>query len=119
MRRIKSAGEYISDITRFAEKLKSKFADFKAAMKSEGEETRQAYALLRKASKGELVDESGRKRPLSEEEIKTIKEQTVDVLRVLGFTSLAILPGGTLALILLKAFKQEDKILPSSFKKKD
>ena len=48
-----------------------------------------------------------------------IKEQTVDVLRVLGFASLAILPGGTLVLILLKAFRQEDRIIPSSFKKKE
>ena len=109
----------MSDITRFAEKLKSRIADFKAAMKSEGEETREAYALLRKASKGELLDEFGQKRPLSEEEIRMIKEQTVDVLRVLGFASLAILPGGTLVLILLKAFRQEDRIIPSSFKKKE
>ena len=50
MKRIKSAGDYVSDITRFAEKLKSRIADFKAAMKSEGEETREAYALLRKES---------------------------------------------------------------------
>lgn len=119
MKRIKSAGDYVSDITRFAEKLKSRIADFKAAMKSEGEETREAYALLRKASKGELLDEVGQKRPLSEEEIRMIKEQTVDVLRVLGFASLAILPGGTLVLILLKAFRQEDRIIPSSFKKKE
>lgn len=118
MKRVKSAGEYISEITRFAEKLKSRFSEFRAAMKNEGDETRNAYALLRKASKGELVDELGNKRQLSEEEVKMIKEQTVDVLRMLGFASLAILPGGTLVIILLKAFKQHDKIIPSSFKKK-
>lgn len=119
MRRIKAAGDYMADVSRFTEKLRSKFKDFASALKSEGKETRDAYELLNKAAKGQLKDENGNKRSLTEEEIKTIKEQTVDVLRVLGLTSLSILPGGTLVFILLKVFKQEDRIYPSSFKNKD
>jgi hypothetical protein len=119
MRRIKPAGDYMADISRFSEKLRSKFKDFVASLKSEGKETRAAYELLNKAAKGQLKDESGNKRSLTEEEIKMIKEQTVDVLRVLGLTSLSILPGGTLVFILIKVFKQEDRVYPSSFKNRD
>jgi len=118
MRHIKPATEYMSDLTRFADKLKSKYSDFVEALKSEGRETRIVYDLLNKAAKGQLLDESGNKRSLTEEEVKLIKDQTVDILRVLGLTSISLLPGGTLVFILLKVFKQEDSLLPSSFKKK-
>jgi hypothetical protein len=106
------------DISKFVEKMKSKYDDFAIALKSEGKETRAVYELLNKAAKGQLVDKAGKKRSLSEEEIETIKVRSVDILRLLGLTSIALLPGGTLVFVLLKAFKQEDKILPSSFKKK-
>ena len=52
---------------------------------------------------------------ITSDEKKIIKQQAVDVFKVLGLTSLSILPGGTLIFILLRVFKQEDKILPSSF----
>ncbi len=108
----------MSDITKFVNKMKSKYNDFITALKSEGKETRVVYELLNKAAKGQLVDENGNKRNLTEEEVKMIKEQSVDILRVLGLTSISLLPGGTLVFILIKVFKQEDKIYPSSFKKK-
>lgn len=118
MRHIKSIKEYMNDITKFVDKMKSKFNEFKTALKSEGKETRIVYDLLNKAAKGQLFDENGNRRSLTENEVKMIKEQSVDILKVLGLTSISILPGGTLVFILLKVFKQEDKILPSSFKKK-
>jgi hypothetical protein len=118
MRYVKSVKEYMSDITKFVNKMKSKYNDFITALKSEGKETRVVYELLNKAAKGQLVDENGNKRNLTEEEVKMIKEQSVDILRVLGLTSISLLPGGTLVFILIKVFKQEDKIYPSSFKKK-
>jgi hypothetical protein len=118
MRYIKSVKEYMSDINKVVDKVKSKYADFIAALKSEGKETRIVYDLLNKAAKGQLTDENGDKRNLTESEIKLIKEQSVDILKVLGLTSISLLPGGTLVFILLKVFKQEDRILPSSFKKK-
>ncbi len=108
----------MSDITKFVNKMKSRYNDFITALKSEGKETRVVYELLNKAAKGQLVDENGNKRNLTEEEVKMIKEQSVDILRVLGLTSISLLPGGTLVFILIKVFKQEDKIYPSSFKKK-
>ena len=108
----------MNDITKFVDKMKSKFNDFTNALKNEGKETRLVYDLLNKAAKGQLFDENGNKRSLTESEIKMIKEQSVDILKVLGLTSISILPGGTLVFILLKVFKQDNKILPSSFKKK-
>jgi len=36
---------------------------------------------------------------------------------MVGLTSLTILPGGALVFILLKVFKLNDHILPSSFKR--
>lgn len=118
MRYIKPVKEYMSDINKFVDKMKSKYTDFIAALKSEGKETRAVYDLLNKAAKGQLVDEDGIKRSLTEEEIKLVKDQSVDILKVLGLTSISLLPGGTLVFVLLKVFKQEDRILPSSFKKK-
>ena len=118
MRYIKSVKEYMSDINKFVDKMKSKYTDFIAALKSEGKETRVVYDLLNKAAKGQLLDENGIKRSLTEEEIKLVKDQSVDILKVLGLTSISLLPGGTLVFVLLKVFKQEDRILPSSFKKR-
>ena len=118
MRYIKFVKEYMSDINKFVDKMKSKYTDFIAALKSEGKETRVVYDLLNKAAKGQLLDEDGIKRSLTEEEIKLVKDQSVDILKVLGLTSISLLPGGTLVFVLLKVFKQEDRILPSSFKKK-
>ena len=118
MRYIKSVKEYMSDINKFVDKMKSKYTDFIAALKSEGKETRVVYDLLNKAAKGQLLDEDGIKRSLTEEEIKLVKDQSVDILKVLGLTSISLLPGGTLVFVLLKVFKQEDRILPSSFKKR-
>jgi hypothetical protein len=117
MRRIKSMDEYFSDLSKFTDKMKSKIKDFLSALKNEGAETKEIYLLLNKAAKGQLVDENGNKRSLTDDEVKKIKSQSVDILKVLGLTSLSILPGGTLAFILIKALKQEDKIYPSSFKK--
>ena len=118
MKYIKSVKEYMSDINKVVDKVKSKYNDFITALKSEGKETRIVYDLLNKAAKGQLTDEDGNKRNLTESEIKLIKDQSVDILKVLGLTSISLLPGGTLVFVLLKVFKQEDRILPSSFKKK-
>lgn len=118
MNHIKSIKEHMLDISKFVEKMKSKYDEFAIALKSQGREARIAYDLIGKAAKGQLVGEDGKKRSLNEEEIKLIKEQSADALRLLGLTSIALLPGGTLVFVLLKAFKQEDMITPSSFKKK-
>ncbi len=115
MRYLKGRKSFMSDINKFVDKLKNNFNDFLKRIQTEGRETREAFDLVLRESRGELLDENGNKRRLTIEEKKTIKQQAVDVFKVLGLTSLSILPGGTLIFILLRVFKQEDKILPSSF----
>lgn len=115
MRYLKGRKIFMNDINKFVDKLKNNFNDFLKKVQTEGRETREAFDLVLKESRGELLDEDGNKRRLTIEERKIIKHQAVDVFKVLGLTSLSILPGGTLIFILLRVFKQEDKILPSSF----
>lgn len=115
MRYLKGRKSFMSDINKFVDKLKNNFNDFLKKIQTEGRETREAFDLVLKESRGELLDEDGNKRRLTSDEKKIIKQQAVDVFKVLGLTSLSILPGGTLIFILLRVFKQEDKILPSSF----
>ena len=115
MRYLKGRKIFMNDINKFVDKLKNNFNDFLKKIHTEGRETREAFDLVLKESRGELLDEDGNKRRLTSDEKKIIKQQAVDVFKVLGLTSLSILPGGTLIFILLRVFKQEDKILPSSF----
>jgi hypothetical protein len=115
MRYLKGRKSFMSDINKFVDKLKNNFNDFLKKIQTEGRETKEAFDLVLKESRGELLDEDGNKRRLTSDEKKIIKQQAVDVFKVLGLTSLSILPGGTLIFILLRVFKQEDKILPSSF----
>jgi hypothetical protein len=115
MRYLKGRKSFMSDINKFVDKLKNNFNDFLKKIQTEGRETREAFDLVLKESRGQLLDDDGNKRRLTSDEKKIIKQQAVDVFKVLGLTSLSILPGGTLIFILLRVFKQEDKILPSSF----
>jgi hypothetical protein len=115
MRYLKGRKSFMNDINKFVDKLKNNFNDFLKKVQTEGRETKEAFDLVLKESRGELLDEDGNKRRLTSDEKKIIKQQAVDVFKVLGLTSLSILPGGTLIFILLRVFKQEDKILPSSF----
>ena len=115
MRYLKGRKIFMNDINKFVDKLKNNFNDFLKKVQTEGRETKEAFDLVLKESRGELLDEDGNKRRLTSDEKKIIKQQAVDVFKVLGLTSLSILPGGTLIFILLRVFKQEDKILPSSF----
>jgi hypothetical protein len=115
MRYLKGRKSFMSDINKFVERLKNNFNDFISKIQEEGRETKEVFDLVLKESRGELLDENGNRRRLTNQEKKLIKQQAGDVFKVLGLTSLTILPGGTLVFILLKVFKQEDKILPSSF----
>jgi len=115
MRYLKGRKSFMSDINKFVERLKNNFNDFISKIQEEGRETKEVFDLVLKESRGELLDENGNRRRLTNQEKKLIKQQAGDVFKVLGITSLTILPGGTLVFILLKVFKQEDKILPSSF----
>jgi hypothetical protein len=89
------------------DELKSKFNKFIAALKQEGKETKVAFTLLAQAAQG--------KRNLSDAEKKQIGDQMKDVLKTIGLTAIAVLPGGSIAVILIKLLKAERYVLPSSF----
>jgi hypothetical protein len=115
MRHLKRGKDFMNDVNLFVNKLKSRFDEFMDKLQKEGRETKEVFDLVLKESRGELLDENGNKRKLTNDEKNQVKEQAGDIFKVIGLTSLSILPGGTLVFILLKVFKQEDKILPSSF----
>ena len=119
MPRIKTLREYIEGTNSAMSGIKKRFGEFVSAVKNEREETKDAFDLLLKASRGQLKDALGQKRRLSEKEIETIRHQALDVLKIIGITSLSILPGGTIVFILLKLFKLNNHILPSSFKNRN
>jgi hypothetical protein len=89
------------------DELKSKFKKFITALKQEGKETKVAFTLLAQAAQG--------KKNLSDAEKKQIGDQMKDVLKTIGLTAIAVLPGGSIAAILIKLLKAERYILPSSF----
>lgn len=105
----------MSDINKFVSKIKSRFDDFIKKLQTEGKETKEAFDLVLKESRGELLDENGNKRDLTAKEKELVKEQAKDLFKVLGLTSITLLPGGTLVFILIRVFKQEENLLPSSF----
>lgn len=115
MKYVKSGKEYMSDINKFVSKIKSRFEDFMKKLQTEGKETKEAFDLVLRESRGELLDENGNKRDLTSEEKELVKEQAKDLFKVLGLTSITLLPGGTLVFILIRVFKQEENLLPSSF----
>jgi len=95
----------------YVNKLKINFNFFIKAIKHENIETQKAFNTLIQASQGKIK--------LTPEDKNMIGEQMKNVLKTLGYTSLFILPGGTIVLILLKILKLNKFILPSSFLKEE
>lgn len=91
----------------FIDSVKSKFGNFIKAVKQENKETKQAVSLLIKAAKGDIE--------LSDNDKEYIGNQLKDVLKLVGLTAIATLPGGFIAGALIKLFKAEFLVTPSSF----
>ena len=89
------------------EDIKSKFNKFVKAIKQESQETKEAFKLLILAATG--------KKTLTDAEQKQIGDQLKDVLKTIGLTAIAVMPGGFIAAILIKVLKAEKYITPSSF----
>jgi len=85
---------------------KDKLKKFIVAVKQESQETRAAVGLVIKAAKGEIT--------LTDEQKKQIGEQIKDILKLVGLTAIAALPGGFIVGALIKLFKAEHLITPSS-----
>jgi len=87
--------------------MKSKIKDFIAAIKQESKETKDAFKLILQSAKGDIT--------LTDEQKEQIGNQLKDVLKTIGLTAIAVLPGGVIVATLLKIFKQTHLITPSSF----
>jgi len=91
----------------FVDNMKTKIKDFISAIKQEGQETKDAFKLILQAAKGEIE--------LSDEQKEQIGNQLKDVLKTIGLTAIAVLPGGVIVAALLKIFKQSHLVTPSAF----
>jgi hypothetical protein len=87
--------------------MKTKIKDFISAIKQEGQETKEAFKLILQAAKGEIE--------LTNEQKEQIGNQLKDVLKTIGLTAIATLPGGFIVAALLKIFKQSHLVTPSAF----
>ena len=87
--------------------IKSKIKDFTSAIKQESKETRNAFKLIIQSAKGDIK--------LTDEQKEQIGNQLKDVLKTIGLTAIAVLPGGVIVAALLKIFKQSHLVTPSSF----
>ena len=96
------------DENKIVDNLNSKFSSFINKLKQEKQETVDAFKLIVKASKGDIT--------LTDEQKTQIGEQLKDILKTIGLTTVAIMPGGAIVAVLLKVLNQQNLILPSAFK---
>lgn len=87
--------------------IKSKFKKFISAVKQENQETKEVVGLLVHAAQGKIK--------LSDKDKEYIGNQLKDVLKLVGLTAIATMPGGFIAGALIKLFKAESLVTPSSF----
>jgi hypothetical protein len=88
-----------------------KIKKFISAMHNETKETKMAFAMMMQHLNGQ--------KKLNDSEWSWVRNQMKDVMKMLGLTTLAVAPGGSLALGLMKVLKADKYMLPSSFKTHD
>lgn len=98
------------NVPKMIDKGKSQVKGFVDAMKNETLETKHALKMILDHINGEK---------LTSEEWAWVRGQMKDVVKMLGLTTVAIAPGGSLVALLAKALKVDKYMLPSSFKKSD
>jgi hypothetical protein len=91
----------------FMDDVKTKFQKFIAAIKQEGQETKEVVGLLIHAAQGKIE--------LTDKDKEYIGNQLKDVLKTIGLVGIATLPGGFIAGALIKLFKAEHLVTPSAF----
>jgi hypothetical protein len=98
------------DMSSVANKTKDQVKKFADAMKTETNETKMALNML-------LQHLNGKK--LNDVEWKWVRSQMADVVKLLGLTTMAVAPGGSLVALLAKVLKIDKHMLPKSFLKQD
>jgi len=83
------------------------FRKFIGALKNESDETKTAFNMICKHMFNE--------RKMSDIEKEWVANQMRDVLKTVGLTTIAIMPGGVVVALIIKVLKLQKHILPSSF----
>ena len=91
----------------FYKEMKSKVVQFINNIKNEGKETKEAFTLVVRACKDEIE--------LTKKQRTVIYEQLKDIFKTIGLTLISLLPGDILIFMLIKFFKLEKYVFPSSF----
>ena len=78
-------------------------------MHNETKETKLAFAMMLQHLNGQ--------QKLNDVEWKWVRDQMKDVMKMLGLTAMAVAPGGSLALGLMKVLKADKYMMPSSFQR--
>lgn len=109
--KIEIYGEFMNEskMSQYIKKLSQKMKEFFKAVGNESKETADAVRLVYQAKK--------ENRKLTDEEKDQVKEQLKDVLKTIGLSYIAVMPGGFIVAVLINALELNDKIIPSSFKK--
>lgn len=109
--KIEIYGEFMNEskMSQYIKKLSKKMKEFFKAVGNESKETADAVRLVYQAKK--------ENRKLTDEEKDQVKEQLKDVLKTIGLSYIAVMPGGFIVAVLINALELNDKIVPSSFKK--
>jgi hypothetical protein len=87
--------------------FKTNSKKFIVALKLEGKETQDAFKLLY----GHMMYDY----KMNELQKEWVGNQFKDVLKTIGLTTIALMPGGIIVAIIIKALKIQKHILPSSF----
>ena len=87
--------------------FKTNSKKFISALKLEGKETQDAFTMLYNHIIYDIkMDELQR---------EWVGNQFKDVLKTIGLTTIALMPGGVIVAIIIKALKIQKHVLPSSF----
>jgi hypothetical protein len=99
----------VMNIDEYYDSFKGKMKDFLERLDQEKDETKEAFKILSESIQNGTE--------LTDEEKEKIGEQLKDVLKTIGLVGAAILPGGFIYLLVVKVFKLNKYVLPSSFHK--
>lgn len=91
----------------FKSSMKKSYQDFMKRLKREGKETKEAWNLVVKSSRGEIE--------LTENQKDKIWTQLKDIFKAIGLGVISAIPGSVAIFMIIKFFKLEKHLLPSAF----
>lgn len=91
----------------FKTSMKKSYQDFMKRLRQEGKETKEAWNLVLKSTKGDIQ--------LSDSQKEKVWKQLKDIFKSVGLGAISAVPGSVAIFMLIKFFKLEKHLLPSSF----